>query len=179
MSSSNKILISIWPWTGKFSHVLYVGKAVTFDSPWSRVGHALRPLFMLWLASSWGKFMQHLDTCLLIAEVDRVLCHLVIFLTVFLSWLHKLKYRCLQYSSMSALFIGFLVEKCAACQSHWKFDFVFTWLNVYEGWKAGLTWWFSGAAASRLVSLSNYFIWCLLLLLLLFCLLFLVSWSRA
>ena len=53
-------------------------------SPWSPVGHALRPIFMLWLVkiwqvSSWGKFMQHLETCILIAEVDRVLCrHLVI-----------------------------------------------------------------------------------------------------
>ena len=24
---------------------------------------------------------------------------------------------------MAGLFIGFLVEKCAACQSHWKSDF--------------------------------------------------------
>ena len=29
------------------------------------------------------QFMQHLETCLLIAEVDRVLCHVVMFLTVF------------------------------------------------------------------------------------------------
>ena len=27
--------------------------------------------------------MQHLETCSLIAEADRVLCHLVMFLTVF------------------------------------------------------------------------------------------------
>ena len=42
---------------------------------------------MLWLVKIWqvgscGKFMQHLETCLLIAEADRVLCHLVMFLTV-------------------------------------------------------------------------------------------------
>ena len=30
---------------------------------------------------SCGKFMQHLETCL--AEADRVLCQLVMFLTVF------------------------------------------------------------------------------------------------
>ena len=34
-----------------------------------RVGHALRPIFMLWLVkiwqvSSYGKFMQHLESCL-------------------------------------------------------------------------------------------------------------------
>ena len=28
--------------------------------------------------------MQHLETCLPIAEADRVLCHLVIFFTLFL-----------------------------------------------------------------------------------------------
>ena len=35
-------------------------------------------------ASSCGKFMQHLETCLLIAEADRVLYHLLIVLTFFL-----------------------------------------------------------------------------------------------
>ena len=39
-------------------------------SPCSRVGHALRPIFMLWLVKIWqvsscGKFMQHLESCLL------------------------------------------------------------------------------------------------------------------
>ena len=39
-------------------------------SPRSRVGHALRPIFMLWLVKIWQarscrKFMQHLETCLL------------------------------------------------------------------------------------------------------------------
>ena len=39
-------------------------------SPWWRVGHALRPIFMLWFVKIWqvsscGKFMQHLESCLL------------------------------------------------------------------------------------------------------------------
>ena len=39
-------------------------------SPWSRVGHALRPILMRWLVKTWqvsscGKFMQHLESCLL------------------------------------------------------------------------------------------------------------------
>ena len=39
-------------------------------SPCSRVGHALRPIFMLWLVKIWqvsscGKFRQHLESCLL------------------------------------------------------------------------------------------------------------------
>ena len=40
------------------------------------------------------KFMQHLETCLLIAETDRVLCNLVMFLTVFFHWMYKMKYSC-------------------------------------------------------------------------------------
>ena len=50
----------------------------------SRVGHALRTIFMFWLVKIWqvssrGKFMQRLETCLLIAGAYRVLCHLVMF----------------------------------------------------------------------------------------------------
>ena len=38
--------------------------------PWSRVGHALRPIFILWLVKLWqvsscGKIMQHLESSLL------------------------------------------------------------------------------------------------------------------
>ena len=58
-----KILISNWPPKRKFSQL--------FDLflPWSRVGHALRPICMLclvkiWQVSSCAKFMQHLETCL-------------------------------------------------------------------------------------------------------------------
>ena len=41
-------------------------------SPRSRVGHALRPIFMLWLVKIWqvsscGKFMQHLESCLIVS----------------------------------------------------------------------------------------------------------------
>ena len=47
-----------------------------------------------------GKFMQHLETCLLIAEADKVLCHLVTFLTVFFVWMYMMKYSCYQVSSV-------------------------------------------------------------------------------
>ena len=105
MSCTYNILISIWPRTQKFSQFLQIWKAVTFDLPWSRVGHALRPIFMLWLVKNlkgefMGKFMQHLETCLLIAEVDRVLCHLMMFLTVFFHRIYKMKYSCFQDSSV-------------------------------------------------------------------------------
>ena len=44
------------------------------------------------------KFMRHLRLCLLITEADRVLCHLVIFLRVFLHWIYKMRYSCYQHS---------------------------------------------------------------------------------
>ena len=55
--------------------------------PLSRVGHALRPIFMLWLVKIWQ-------------VSDRVLCQLVMFLTVFFLWMYKMKYSCYQGSSV-------------------------------------------------------------------------------
>ena len=41
--------------------------------------------------------MQHLETCLLIPEADRVLCYL---LTVLFHWVYKMIYSCYQDSSV-------------------------------------------------------------------------------
>ena len=46
------------------------GSCFWLCSLWSRVGHALRPIFMLWLVKIWQvssckKFMLHLESCLL------------------------------------------------------------------------------------------------------------------
>ena len=59
------------------------------------------------------------------AEADRVLCQLVMFLTVFFHWMYKMKFSCHQESSAiyCSLFIGFLVGKYVALQSL-KWDFV-------------------------------------------------------
>ena len=113
MSCSNKILISNWPRTRKFSQFLQEGKEATFDSLWSLVDHALCPIFMLWLVkilqvSSCEKFAQRLETCLLIAKANRVLCHLVMFLTA-------------AFKIVLLFMAGFLLGY--ACQSHWKSDF--------------------------------------------------------
>ena len=66
-----KILISTWPRTRKFSQFFlkHTGGEDLF-LPWSSVGHALRPIFALWLVKIWQvsscvKFMQHLESCLL------------------------------------------------------------------------------------------------------------------
>ena len=58
-----------------------------------------------------------MTSALLIAEADGVLYNLVMFLTV----LFPLDVQFM--AGMAGLFIGFLVEKCAACQSHWKSDY--------------------------------------------------------
>ena len=44
--------------------------------------------------------MQRLETCLLIAEAHRVLCHLVMFKTVFFYLMYKMKYSCYQDCSV-------------------------------------------------------------------------------
>ena len=94
-----KILISNWPQTRKFSHFFKNTGREDLFLPWSRVGHALRPIFMLWLVkiwqvSSYGKFMQHLESCLLWQ------LRLTAFLTVFFHWMHKMKYSCYQESTV-------------------------------------------------------------------------------
>ena len=68
--------------------------------------------------------MQHLETCFTsTAEAHRVLCQLVMFLTVFFHWMYKTKYSCYQVCySMLVCSLVFLVERCVACQS-WKSDF--------------------------------------------------------
>ena len=65
-----KILISNWPRTRKFSQFFKNTGGEDLFLPWSRVGHALCLIFILWLVKNWqvsscGKFMQHLETCLL------------------------------------------------------------------------------------------------------------------
>ena len=94
------------------------GSCFWLFSLWSPIGHALRPIFMLWLLKIWqvgsrGKFMHYLETCLVIAEADS-----------FVS-----SYSCTKWKTaaikilllfMAGLFIGFLVEKCTAFPSHRK-----------------------------------------------------------
>ena len=58
------------------------------------IGQTLTGEFMLKIyAASWILFT-------LTAEADRVLCQLVMFLTVFLHWMYKMKFSCYQESSV-------------------------------------------------------------------------------
>ena len=60
--------------------------------------------------------MQHLETCLLIAEAGRVLCHLEMFLTVFFHWMYKMKYSCYQESSVIHGWFVYWVFGCEMCR---------------------------------------------------------------
>ena len=67
-----KILFLNWPRTRRIQPAIIGREDSCFWlwSPWSRVGHALRPFLMLWLVKIWqvsscGKFIQHLESCLL------------------------------------------------------------------------------------------------------------------
>ena len=75
---------------------------LTMVTRWSRstsnfyalIGQNLTGEFMRKIyAASWKLFT-------LTAEADRVLCQLVMFLTVFFHWMYKMKYSCYQESSV-------------------------------------------------------------------------------
>ena len=104
-----KILISNWPRKLRFSQCLEAGNTcqllltfLTKVTRWSRstsnfyglIGQNLTGEFMRKMyAASWNLFT-------LTAETDRVLCQLVMFLTVFLRWMYKMKFFCYQESSV-------------------------------------------------------------------------------
>ena len=56
---------------------------------WSRIGQALRPIYMLWLVKIWKKNMQCLEICFLWQL--KLAAFGVIFLTVFFHWMYKMK----------------------------------------------------------------------------------------
>ena len=126
MSCTINLLISNWPRTREISQLSgRQGSCFWPFSQRSRVGHALRPIFMLWLVKIWQvsscvKNLWSILKLVLIAETNRVLCNLVMFLTVVFPGCTKWNTaaRKILKLFMAGLFIGFLVEKCAACQSH-------------------------------------------------------------
>ena len=128
--STIKILTSNLPRTRKFRQLFKNTGWEDLFLPWSGVGHALRPIYMVWLVKIWqvsscGKFMQHLETCLLwqlkLAEFCvNLWCFLMSFSTGCAKWNTAAIKSLLLF--ISGLFIGFLVEKCVTCQSR-KSDF--------------------------------------------------------
>ena len=136
MMTESVVLMSLWPRTiniliSNWSRT----RGKTEASHFSHHSHALitlydRPIFMLWLVKIWqvssrGKFIQHLEPCLLwqlkLTEFDvNLWCFLLSFSTGCLKWNTAAISSLLWF--MTGLFIEFLVGKCAGCQS-WKSDF--------------------------------------------------------
>ena len=98
-----RILISNWPQMQKFSQVYENIGGEDLFLPWSRVGHAL--FYALIGQNLIGEFMRKIYAAswkmfTLTAEADKVLCQLVMFLTVFFLWMYRMKYSCFQESSV-------------------------------------------------------------------------------
>ena len=107
---------------------------LTIVTRWSRITSNVYALIGQHLT---GELMREIyavscNLFTLTAEADKVLCQLVMFLIVFFHWMHKMKYIC-YLLFMTDLFIEFLVEKCAACQSR-KSDFGWHRFCFSPGW---------------------------------------------
>ena len=100
------------------------------EDSWSRVGHALRPIFMLWLVKIWqvsscGKFMQHLKSCLLWQlKLTEFCVDLGSFYLSFSTGCTKYYLAAIRSLLLfiASLLIGVLVEKFVTWQSR-KSDF--------------------------------------------------------
>ena len=173
---------------GRENSASYYGEDSCFwlFSPWSRVGHrGLCPIFMLWLVKIWqvsscGKFMQHLETCLLwqlyafdwlwrsfVSTCDVFNCLFALNVQNETAAIKSPLLSLLLF--MARLFIGLLVEKCVACQSR-KYDF--GWHRFHFSLSFMMVKSLKRSWPSRILSLSNYCISCLFFL-------YLMSWSQA
>ena len=101
-----RILISNWLRKRKLSQFFFKVQA---GKTFSYHGHALVTLYVQFLYSDWSKFdrwvhAKKLCSILKVVYFDswswRVLCQLVMFLTVFFFWMYKMKYSCYQESSV-------------------------------------------------------------------------------
>ena len=94
---------------GRENLASYYGQGSTVAFDFSHHGHALVTLYIQFLYSDWSKFDRWVHAEIyaaswnlftLTAETDRVLCQLVMFLTVFFHWMYKMKFSCYQESSV-------------------------------------------------------------------------------
>ena len=109
MCCTIKILISNWPRKLRFSQFLQAGKTcqllLTFLTKVTRWSRSTSNFYALIGQNLTGEFMRKIYAAswilfTLTAEADRVLCQLVMFLTVFFLWRYKMKYSCYQESSV-------------------------------------------------------------------------------
>ena len=144
MCRTIKILISNWPRKLRFRQFLQARKTwqllLTFFTKVTRWWRSTSNFYALIDQNLTGEFMRKIyaacwDLFTLTAEADRVLCQLVMFLTVFFHW-------CTKWNSaatrslllfMASLFIGFVVEKYVACQNR-KSDFGWHRFRFHLAW---------------------------------------------
>ena len=109
MCRTIKILISNWPRKLRFSQFLQAGKTrqllLTFLTKVTRWSRSTSNFYAVIGQNLTGEFMQKIYAAswilfTLTAEADRVLCQLVMFLTVFFHWMYKMKYSCYQECSL-------------------------------------------------------------------------------
>ena len=181
MSRTITILISNWPRTRKFSQLLQAGKAVAFD--FTHHGHALVTLYVQCLRSDWSKFDRWAH-----AENLCSILNLVYFDSW--SWQSFVStcdvFNCLfpldvqnEIQLLSGVFcyswlvclLGFWLRNTSLVKvGNPILDgniFVFHLFWCVRGLKSLKRYWLylipfrRTGAASRMVSLSNYCIWCL------------------
>ena len=117
----------------------------------------------------------YFDSCMLLAKADRVLCQVEMFSTVFFHWMYKMKYSYYQESSHGyswlVCLLGFWLRNASLVKVGNPISdgivFVFHLAWCIRGLKNLKRFWHS-----RIVNLSNYYIWCLSFL-------YLISWSQA
>ena len=109
MCRTIKILISNWPRKLKFSQFWQAVKTcqllLTFPTKVTRWSRSTSNFYTLIGQNLTGEFTRKIyaapwNLFTLTAQADRVLCQLVMFLTIFFHWMYKMKYSCYQESSV-------------------------------------------------------------------------------
>ena len=175
MCRTIKLFISNWPRTRNFIQLLQAGKTVAFA--FAHHGHALVTLYVQLLCSDWSKFDMWVH--------EENLCT-ILNLVYFDSWSwQSFMSTCDVFNCLFPLDVQYEIQLLSGvfCWS-WLVCLLNFWLRNTsldfgwhcwrfspflirkEGWKVwsdtGFTRYLSGAA-SRMVSLSNYCIWCFFL----------------
>ena len=145
------ILISNWSRTREFSQLFKntsrEDRCFSLFSPTSNfyalIGQNLTGEFMRKIrTASWNLFT-------LTAEADRVFCQLVMFLTVFFYWMHKMKCSCYQQSSViHGWFVywifGWEIRRLSKSEIWFRIASFSFFTLLFVGWKvssdSGLTW---------------------------------------
>ena len=114
LTSDAKIQPAFWKYRRGISFLTMVTRwSCSTSNFYALIGQNLTGEFMRKIyAASWKVFT-------LTAEADKVLCQLVMFLTVFFLWMCRMNTAAIKslLLFMAGLVIGFLFKKCVACQN--------------------------------------------------------------